>query len=177
MRPVQTLIALFISAIAVWSAFRPIKEYAVFDLFESFPFRALCALTVVFVVMNFRRYSSSKKMISFLPVFLCLTALSAIIWHQKHMDRLDRSSTKFIATTYDIGTDGGLIFDFKENGHLKAEKKDHWILTCYRGKYSMNHDTINLDIPLDFNLSKQALLKADSLHFTGDTTKFYVIRK
>lgn len=99
------------------------------------------------------------------------------MWHQKKMEELDNSPTKFEASTYDIGSDGGFVIDFKTNGHLKAEKRDHWAVTYYWGKYSQNHDTINLDIPLNFRISRQALLTKDSLHFIGDTAKFFVVRQ
>lgn len=91
------------------------------------------------------------------------------------METLDNSPTEFTATTFDIGTDGGLVLDFKENGHVKAEKRDHWIVTYYWGTYSKSNDTINLDIPFDFTISRQALLTKDSLHFVNESARFIVL--
>ncbi len=91
------------------------------------------------------------------------------------MGELDNSSTAFTATTYDIGSDGGLVIDFKVNGHIKAEKRDHWVVTNYWGKYWKNSDTIIFDIPFDFNISRRAILTKDSFYLINDSARFFVL--
>ena len=178
MRFLQVTFALLISGLTLWTEFDPVKESTIFT-FEgnSFTFWILCTLTVIFAIINIRQFFSSKKVISFLPLLLCVTSISCVIWHQKKIEKLDNSLTKFTAYTYDIGNDGGLILDFKVNGHLKAEKRDHWTVTYYWGEYSQSHDTLNLSIPFNFKISRQALLTKDSLYFINDSTKFFVYRQ
>lgn len=177
MRTLQIIITSFFGGLALWTEFKSIKESALFTAWlDSFPFWTLFVLTVVLIVMNIRQYSSNMRIISFLPVWLCVIFLSTIIWHQQKIKKLDNSPTKFSASTYDIGSDGGFILDFKVNGHLKAEKRDHWTITYYWGDYSQNHDTVNLNISLDLKLGRQAVLTDESLHFLGDSIKFVVFR-
>jgi len=85
-------------------------------------------------------------------------------------------NTGKFATTYQIGNDGGVKLDFKKNGHLKAEKDDHWRVTYYWGRYEMEKDSILMHIPLDFKLDKKAILTDTSLRFSNDTISFQVIR-
>ena len=177
MRPFQILIAFFFGGLVVFFEFQPFKESGIFSgLFDSLPFWVLCVLIILFLAINFRQYSNKRQIISLLPLTICVLSLSATLWHQNMREKLDDSPTNFKATTYDIGNDGGLLFDFKKNGHVKAEKRDHFSVTYYWGKYSQHQDTIHLDIPLDFKLARQALLTDDSLHFVGDTAKFIVFR-
>ena len=178
MRPFQIIIASLLCGLALWTEFKTIKESALFtDWLNVVPFWTLCALTIFFIVANTHTYYLDKQIISFLPLLICVTALSVVLWHQNKIKSLDNSQTKFTATSYDIGSDGGFILDFKLNGHLKAEKRDHWTVTYYWGNYTQNLDTINLNIALDFKLARQALLTDDSLHLLGDTTRFIVFRQ
>lgn len=178
MRPLQILIALFFGGLVLYPEFQSIKEYSVFSAFiESLPFWGLCLLIVILLAIQIKQYSEKKKITFILPLLICITSLAITLGHQKMIENLDNSPTNFKAITYDIGNDGGFIFDFKKDGHLKAEKRDHWLDTYYWGNYSQNQDTINLYIPLNFKLGRKALLTLDSLHFINDTVKFSVFRR
>lgn len=178
MRFYQYVFSLLIGGLALWITFKPVKEVSFFtDWLYAAPFWVLVAITILYLFIDLRQYRSSKRIRSFLPFLLCLLILSVILWRQNRIETLDRSPTKFTATTFDIGNDGGFLLDFKMNGHLKAEKRDHWLVTFYWGRYSQHKDTLDIDLPLNFQLPKRALLNNDTLHFLGDTSKFFVIRQ
>lgn len=177
MRLIQLFLALLISALSVWIEFRPIKEFSLFtDWIYVIPFGVLCVSVVVFLVVNLRQFIPHKQIISFTPLLICLVAVTIILFHKARIAQLDNSPSTFTASTFDIGSDGGFVLDFKANGHLKAEKRDHWSVKYYWGEYAVKNDTFDLNIPLDFKLSKRAFLMHDSLFFEGDTAKFSVYR-
>ncbi len=170
--------AFLIGGLAIAMEYRPIKDVSFFtDWYDAAPFWMLLIWTIVCLVIDVRRYLSSKKLLSFSPLFLCLIFVSIVMWHQKTMEALDNSPTQFTATNDAIGSDGGFVLDFKVNGYLKAEKRDRFSVTYYRGRYTQLHDTIVLNIPLNFHLAKRGLLRNDSLCLIGDTTRFYVLRQ
>ena len=177
MKPNQIITALIVSGLAVHFEFRSRKELTLFfDWVNSIPFIMLCVLATVFLILNIRRYVSLSVATSFLPAFICLMSIILVLWHSQRRTILDNSPTSFTATTYQIGNDGGFVLDFKKNGHLKAERRDHWAVTYYWGKYYRVEDTIKLDIPFNFNLAPQAILTDTSLHIIGDTIMFEVVK-
>ncbi|MBU7578098.1 MAG: hypothetical protein KAF40_08565, partial [Flavihumibacter sp.] len=62
----------------------------------------------------------------------------------------------------------------KENKVLIGEKIDRFSKTTYWGTYNRDGDAITIDIPLDFKLSKSALLQENILYFPGDSLRFKV---
>ena len=112
-----------------------------------------------------------------MPLTIGAIAILAIVWHTHLRNNLDNSQTSFTAATSQIGSDGGFIIDFKKNGHLKAERQDHWSVTYYWGNYTVEKDTIQLDLSLDFKLGKQAILTNNSLQIIGDTIRFAIYKQ
>ncbi|MBO9150824.1 hypothetical protein ACFOTA_01280 [Chitinophaga sp. GCM10012297] len=51
---------------------------------------------------------------------------------------------------------------------MVATRSDHWLVTCYWGKYSRENDVIEIDIPFDFELGKKPILTDTSLVFPGE---------
>jgi|GEM_PF-2542724 len=173
----QIAIASIVGGLALYAETRQIKTLSLFfEWINSIPLIGLSATSLIFFILNTRKFIRHKKLIVFAPVLICLIFLSMLIGQIKRRAFLDNSETSFIATTYQIGNDGGFKLDFKKNGHLKAEKDDHWRVTYYWGRYEMEKDSILMHIPLDFKLDKKAILTDTSLRFSDDTISFQVIR-
>ncbi len=113
----------------------------------------------------------------FLPAMICILGLCIVYWHSAKREAIGNLRSVFTAATYQIGSDGGFILDFKKGGHLKGEKRDHWGVTYYWGNYSQNKDTVNINIPLDFKLGRQAILTDTSLCIVYDTIKFDIYKQ
>jgi hypothetical protein len=82
----------------------------------------------------------------------------------------------FIANSNEFGNDGGFRLNFKENMVLIGEKIDRFNKTTYWGSYKQEGDTIRIDIPLDFQLGKIALLQDSILYFPDDSLRFEVFQ-
>jgi len=178
MRFFLILLALLSSGLAIFTEFRSIKESALFfDLSNSIPVFILWTSTFIFTFLSVKGYSADKRVVSFLPSILCIIGLCVVYWHSKKRETLDDSPSVFTATTDQIGSDGGFILEFKKDGYLKAEKRDHLALTYYWGGYIQIKDTITLNLPLDFKLGKQAILTDTSLRVINDTIQFAIYRK
>ncbi len=173
MRRTQIILTILICGIALILELRTTKQFALFfDWINSVPLVGLSILSFLFLILNTRNYIKNRLVISFLPMFVSLISLFVVIYSLKSRVKQDNSKTLFKATTNSIGNDGGLIFDFKKNGHLKVERRDHWVVTYYWGKYYTQKDTVFLDISLDFKLEKKALLNDSSLIFIKDNFTF-----
>ena len=173
MKLFQIIITLILGVFAINTEFRSIKQYSLFfDWVHSAPFYILWLLMFFFLVVNIIQYIKYRKILVLLPLLICIISILIVVRIKTRRDFLDNSETSFKATTYSIGNDGGFILDFKKNGHLKAERRDHWLLTYYWGKFTSKGDTIYLDIPLDFNLGKQAVLNGKTLNIINDTVTF-----
>ena len=179
MRPVQTILILALSLLGVWLQFRNIKEDSVLglDMLDGVPLAALCILTTIFLFSNSLQFRKTKNYLSFIPAFTGLVFIAIIFGHKQWRSSLDSSRTLFTATNNSLGSDGGFIFDFKENNQLKGEKRDHWMVTYYWGRYKKQGDTLLLDIPLNFKMGRHAVLHNDILKFTDDTIHFEVYRQ
>ena len=174
----QAIISLLIGGCAIWAELRPIRKSTLFfDWVDSVPFVFFCICTLLFLVLNTKHYFRHKQIVSFVPLLICVSAFFIIAWHKKRIESLEMSETLFTATTYQIGNDGGFIIDFKRDGRLKAERRDHWSVTYYWGNYSSKNDTINLDIPLDFKLGKKGVMTDTSLRLLDDTINFQMERR
>ena len=100
-----------------------------------------------------------------------LTILGHGIW----FNSIKSQETVFDAYNYDIGSDGGLKFEFKKGGYIFGRSIDHFSETFYFGEFSLHKDTLELNIPLDFPLSKQGYIYGDSvILFKNDPKKFYI---
>jgi hypothetical protein len=162
-----------ISGLAVAAELRSIKVHALFfGWINSAPIATIFIVTFIFLILNIKKYLTHKELSYFTPFIICIYSLFIMISYKNNRDNLDTSATSFTAHTLEIGSDGGFKFDFKKNGHLVAERMDHWKDTRYWGKYYRNNDTITLDIPLNFKLGKRAILTDTSLNFIDDTIKF-----
>ena len=178
MKPLLILLALISSGLAIFAEFRSVKESTLFfDWLNSVPIIILWTSTLIFIFLTVKSFNADKRFISFLPSILCIIGLCIVYWHSKRRETLDDSPSIFTATTYQIGSDGGFILDFKKDGYLKGEKRDHWAVTYYWGDYTQYKDTIILYLPLDFKLGKQAVLTDTSLRVMNDTIRFDIYKQ
>lgn len=178
MRPVQIVLILLFGGLTVYLEFKDIRERTLFggDLFDAAPFYALCILTTVYLYKNSRQYRQRKSMVSFVPSAIGLLFLAVAIGHMLLRSHHDNSPTRFTATNYDLGSDGGFSLDFKQNNHLKGKKVDRFSSTTYWGTYKQQGDTLVLNIPLDFKMGRQAVFQDSILRFIDDTVRFEVFR-
>lgn len=128
------------------------------------PLWLLVGLTLFFLARNllFRKY---KKKYDYLVVFIGLVSIACVCIHQYRFENISNSKTLFKARTYQIGSDGGLHFDFKKNGYVIVEKQDHWSVSEYLGTYIKNDSSLTMAVTLDFDLSRKAIIQQDSLIF------------
>jgi hypothetical protein len=177
-RVYQLSFALVIGAFSLYAAFTPIKEMTLFfSWIYDAPFVCLCIIAAFFLFLNFREYLKNERLASFVPFSICFIIIIVTIWQNKRRELIDNGDTYFTATTYEIGDDGGLVLDFKKDGHLKAERRDHWAITYYWGKYVYRNDTMELNIPVDFKMGRKAILRDSSMQIIGDTVLFRVVRE
>lgn len=178
MKKIQVAAASLTGSLAAFTTICPVKKQALFfPWIHSAPFFGLCALVFIFLALNTRQYLRHKNPAAFMPLAAGATFILLIILLAKRQEALDNSPTRFVASTREIGNDGGLFLDFKENGRLVATRGDHWQVTRYRGKYSQENNVIELDIPFDFELGKKAVLTDSSLVFPGDIAPFQVCKR
>jgi hypothetical protein len=151
MKLYQAIPALLISGLAIFTEFRSVKEVTLFfDWVASVPLMALCFLAFIFLLLKARNYKNSKRLTSFLASIICIISIATIVRLKHNRSYWDNSPTNFTAITYQIDSDGGFVLEFKKNGHLKAERRNHWAVPYYWGKYNQKNDTVRFDIPLDF---------------------------
>lgn len=177
MKRTQIILILIFGALAIWAEFRNIVEDAMLSvsMFYGVPLIILCCLTCIYLFKNTILFKQTKRYTSFVPVLIGFIIIAAIFRHKQWRSSIDDSPILISAINYDIGSDGGFILDFKANNHLKAEKRDHWIVTYYWGTYERTNDSLLLNIPLDFKMGRHAVLQKDTLSFTDDTLYFEVI--
>jgi hypothetical protein len=179
MRKVQTILILIFGLLASGLEFRNIKTDTVFSIgmLEGIPLIALCILTATFIYKNSVQFRRTKNYFSFVPPFIGLVLIVTTFAHKLWRSSVDNAPTIFTATNYNLGNDGGFILDFKADKHLKAEKRDHWMVTYYWGSYEKQGDTLLIDIPLNFKMGRHAVLQDNLLSFTDDTVHFDVYRR
>ncbi|WP_153797448.1 hypothetical protein [Foetidibacter luteolus] len=178
MKSLTVILALASSGLAIFAEFRSIKESTLFfDWLDHIPIIILWTLMFIFTFLATKRFISSKHFMPFLPAMICILGLCIVYWHSAKREAIGNLRSVFTAATYQIGSDGGFILDFKKGGHLKGEKRDHWGVTYYWGNYSQNKDTVNINIPLDFKLGRQAILTDTSLCIVYDTIKFDIYKQ
>jgi len=141
------------------------------------PFAIICVPTLFLIIKGLWLFFKDNAKFDLIPLVICIATTAVYFWHIHYIQRLDESETNFNATTNAIGSDGGLYFDFKKNGHLKVEKQDHWMTTDYWGSYTQNRDTIILDIPLNFHFGKKGILDKATLRMLDDTVHLSVARE
>lgn len=180
MRKLQLFFIIIFSGVTLYLEFRDIKE-------DSFPISGdsievvsaitLCILTIVYFFKSDVRYQQRRNMLTNLPSFFGLLILVATGGHMLFRSYIDNSTTAFKATNFDLGNDGGFTLDFKKNMYLKGFKIDHFSATTYWGTYQQQGDTLVLNIPLDFELGRHAVVKDSIMYFIDDKVKFQVYRK
>jgi hypothetical protein len=178
MRKIQIILIAIFGLLAVAIEFRNIKTDTLFgiDMLEVIPLIVLCILTTAIIYRNSVQFRQTKRYFSFLPAFIGIVLVVITFGHKIWRSSVDNAPTLFTATNYNLGSDGGFILDFKTNKHLKAEKRDHWMVTYYWGSYDKQGDTLLLNIPLDFKMGRHAVLQDNVLSFTDDTVHFEVYR-
>jgi hypothetical protein len=171
-------IALFWGIAAIYSAYLPIKHYSLFfSWIYSAPIVLLCLSALLFLTLLIRQYVKKMKTLALAPFIICLVSGFFAYHLDERRKGLDNSDTSFKASTDKFGNDGGFYMDFKKNGHVQAERHDHWELTSYWGGYRRDKDTIYLDVPLDFPLGKKAILTDTTLQFLDDTINFRAFKE
>ncbi|RFS21434.1 hypothetical protein DVR12_16180 [Chitinophaga silvatica] len=176
-KPVPILLITFIGVIALRIAYLPVFHDALFFTWlYYFPFFCLCVLTIIYFLLNIKQFLRTKKIFTLLSVIIGAISIILIILQHKKRENWNNAPSIFTATTNKIGNDGGLVLQFKNNGILKATKMDHWAVTYYWGTYRLKNDTVDLDIPLDFDLGRKAVLGEKSLRFLEDTIVIEVQR-
>lgn len=172
----KLLVLLFILVFGVFATFLEFRQVSSDTLFfgwlNRMPMYMLCVLACIYLVPTVKQYTLLKKPVTLLTLGLCIAFIVVILLHKKSRANLDESETLFSADTYEIGSAGGFRFDFKQNGYLKADRYDHWENTIYWGGYTINSDTLTVDIPLDFTKSRQAIISDTTLIFINDTVIF-----
>jgi hypothetical protein len=172
------ILAVACGLLAVLHEFRNIDQQTVFRLekLQLIPLLALCVLTALLLYKNVVQLKHDKQFRAFIPALICIALIAAIFWHRQWRSSVDNTPVLFKAFNYRPGNDGGFLLEFKQNKYLKGQKMDHWAVTYYWGHYEQNGDTLTLDIHLDFNLGKHAILHNDVLSFTDDSVRFQVTR-
>jgi len=176
MRGILLLLIFVFGSIAVVSEFQSIKEWTLFGggIFEAFVLIILCILTVVFLFTDYSRFRQTRNYLSFIHSFTGLLCLGLVFGHMIIRSSKDNSKTLFEAYNENIGIDGDFTLDFKVNNHLKGTRVDHFSTISYWGSYVKRGDTLILNIPLDFQMGRHAILKGNTMQFTDDTIHFNV---
>jgi hypothetical protein len=161
--------------ISVYFEFRNFKTDSLFfSWFNYLPITILIILTFFFIVKNI--IWKKKILKDNLQIIIGTICIILVVFHAERIKSLENSELSFEARTDQIGNDGGLVLYFKKNGLLKAEKMDHWCVTYYWGNYIQKNDTIMIDIPIDFDLSKIAIFEGDSLLVFRNSVKFNIFK-
>lgn len=177
LKPLQVLLVLVVGTIALRIAYLPVvHDMLFFSWTYQVPFFCLGVLTIVYCLLNIRKYLDAKQLLGLTPLTIGIVAILLVVIQQRKRSNWDKAFIIFTASTTQIGNDGGFSLNFKREGIVKATKMDHWSVTYYWGKYRLEKDTVYLDVPLDFELGKIAVLEKDALRFLGDTLVFRVYR-
>lgn len=169
---IRLIVVVLLGIFAIWLEYDNVIENSLFFSWSQYvPFWVLIALTVVFFVRDL--FSSVKKAVRNLSFWVGIVAILAVSIHGWLRYRIEVSETEFTAWTQKIGSDGGFNLYFKSHGKLKAERNDHWCQTIYYGTYSKSGNQITIDLPLDFELGKEAEIVGDSLVFPEVSLRFF----
>lgn len=176
MRIILLLLLLVLGAISVEFEFRDIQESDILTgpITESIPFYSLCAITLYYLIRSITNFQKNKKLVAFIPSVIGLIFIGITSNHKVFRSNQKSYQTLFRASSNEFGNDGGFSLNFKENKVLIGEKIDRFSKTTYWGTYKQEADTIIIDIPLDFQLGKTALLQDSVLYFPEDSLKFEV---
>ncbi|OQP59578.1 hypothetical protein A3860_36930 [Niastella vici] len=171
------ILTLIFGSLVIYGETRTITQKTIFfDFIDYVPLTILCLIAATQLIRLILFYRTNAGRMILLSLAIAAICLGYIVWHLKHVEKLDNSPTLFTASNSQIGSDGGSRLYFKENGYLKAERSDHWCFTTYRGSYTIVKDTFDLDIRLDFKLGKRAILDNGVLKFIDDTLIFEITR-
>jgi hypothetical protein len=178
MRIILLLLLVVLGAISVEFEFRDIQERDILTgpITESIPFYSLCAITLYYLIRSITNYQKHKKLVAFIPSVIGLVLIGITSNHKIIRSNQKNYQTLFIASSNEFGNDGGFRLNFKENKVLIGEKIDRFNKTTYWGTYKQEEDTIRIDIPLNFQLGKTALLQDSVLYFPEDSLRFEVFQ-
>lgn len=173
--PVIALITI-IGALAVWKEWQPVKVETLWkpDM-ASIAMGLLYLVTFIVLIMAIRQWKKGHGKAAFTACGVAL-AFIALIWGQRWaLIAREAEPDVFSARAEGVGGDGALYLSFKKGHYVTAQKQDQWTQTFYRGSYSRQGDTLELDIPLDFPLGKRAVIEGDTLRFLNPPAFFYFI--
>jgi hypothetical protein len=171
----ELYLAIIVAGIlALWEEWKGVYIDALFPVYWASVIRGiLYVLTVVSVVVAIRLLIRGRGWRSFTAPAIAFAFIMQIGINRITARAWDKSPDFYSAWTGDIGGDGGLYLSFKQQGYLRAQKQDHWQVTYYTGSYFKKGDTLYLDIPFDFPLSRTAVIEGDSaLQFLDSRAHF-----
>ncbi len=145
---------------ATYIEFLNIKRSALFFSWIDYaPFVCLIISIVISLILIVIRHGKRN----YFPFLIGIAFCTTILTHNLYLNSLEKSAILlFEARNNEIGNDGGLILYFYENGFLKAEKRDHWMVTNYYGYYDTENDTISIDNPVSKYISEEGYFESES---------------
>lgn len=176
MRPAQLILVLLFGGMAIYQEFRNVEVSGLFENFPvSLPFIILSILLLYCLWRNAGQFRKSGNLIAFLPFTMGLLLAGLTLGHYCLRAYRYNLPTVFTAWNPDLGNDGGLWLHFKKGDYLVGQRVDHFSTTTYWGDYSRKGDTIILDLPLDFEMGRRAVVQDKLLRFLDDTVKFEIL--
>jgi hypothetical protein len=177
MQRFQIVFLIVTGGLAVYFQFKKVKEESLF--LDDFSLATICLviswmLTLVLLFQGIRLFKQKRSYYAFLPALVGVVVILLVFGHRYYRGAINKHQTIFQAMNYDIGTDGGFTFEFKQGGYLQGTKVDRFSTTYYWGHFVRQRDSLLLDITLDFKLGRRAYLQDNILRFQNDTTKFYL---
>ncbi len=173
----EITLLLFFGGLAIYFQIKQVKRRGLF--LDDFSLAAIwlvvtCILTLVLLLQGFWIFKHKQRFYRFLPALIGLMLILLVLGHRFYRNMLNKRQTLFQAINYDIGSDGGFTFDFKQGGYLQGAKVDRFSTTYYWGRFTRQKDTLLLKIPLDFKLGRRAYIQNANLRFQDDTTEFNI---
>jgi hypothetical protein len=176
----RLIFILVVGGLATYLELKPIKHWNLWPLGTDnvlmwfFVFATLI-FTLGWLPRSLQLYKHEKKFTHLVTPLAGLVMILIVLGHNIRHNVIANSKSVYEAYNYDIGSDGGLKFEFKEGGHLLGTRVDRFSETFYAGTFRQKQDTLLLNIVLDFQIGRHAYIYKDTLMlFKDDTTKFYL---
>lgn len=119
------------------------QELGLFDEIKQIPFIALCILTILLAILDYKFFKTSKTFLNFLPTLLAVLFLSVTVYKKIIRSNIDNERT-FLKIVNQAGAKNVLEFDFKKNNNYVLTEFNLLGRDVYYGKYKRNSDTIYL---------------------------------
>ena len=119
------------------------QELGLFDELKQIPFIALCILTILLAIIDYKCFRTSKTFLNFLPTFLALLLLSVTVYKKIIRTNIDNEKT-FLKVVNQAGAKNVLEFDFKKNNNYVLTEVNLLGRDVYYGTYKKNGETIYL---------------------------------